>query len=386
MNDNRPYASAKGNVWRVMFLHTSAVIGGAETLMMQLIRRLDRARFAPELCCLKALGPVGELLSREIPAFERLLNHKYDLRVLPRLTALLRRRRIDVVICVGAGDKMFWGRLAARLAGVPVVICAIHSTGWPDRIGRLNRLLTPLTDMFVGVAEAHGRYLTEEERFPAHKVRVIPNGVDTERFRRRPASPELCRHLGIAPGPAAGTVARLTPEKNHDLFLDVAARTRKAVPDAQFVIVGDGPLGEPLRRRAGQLGVSDCVHFLGWRSDVAEILSLLDVFLLTSHIEASPVSILEAMATGVPVISTRVGSVAETVGPEVGFLVDPGDTEGMARRLVELFGNRERARAMGAEARDLVVRHWSVDNMVRQYESLIEGLCERKAGLNLRSS
>ena len=134
---------------RVMFLITSMPVGGAETLLVNLIRRLDRERFAPELACLKQLGPLGEELAGEIPAHHGLLNRKYDLRILPRLTKLLARRKIDAVVTVGAGDKMFWGRLAAWRAGAPVVLSALHSTGWPDGIGRLNRLLTPITDGFT---------------------------------------------------------------------------------------------------------------------------------------------------------------------------------------------------------------------------------------------
>src|SRR4029077_214292 len=110
---------------KVMFLHTTVGLGGAETLLVDLIRRLDRSRFAPELCCLKGLGPVGEMLAAEVPAFERLLRHKYDAPVIRRRPRFFRRRQVDAIVTVGAGDKMFWGRLAARLAGVPVVISAI---------------------------------------------------------------------------------------------------------------------------------------------------------------------------------------------------------------------------------------------------------------------
>jgi hypothetical protein len=91
----------------------------------------------------------------------------------------LRRREIDAIVTVGAGDKMFWGRLAARLAGVPVVAAALHSTGWPDVVGRLNRWLPPFTDAFIACAPTHGRYLIEQECFPAERVHVVPNGVDT---------------------------------------------------------------------------------------------------------------------------------------------------------------------------------------------------------------
>jgi hypothetical protein len=127
---------------RVMFVHTSMPIGGAEMLTVEIVRRLDRRRFAPEVCCLKELGPLGEQLAEKVPTHAGLLASKYDVRVLRRLTRLFRERPIDVVITVGAGDKMFWGRLCARRAGVPVVLSALHSTGWPDGIGRLNRWLT----------------------------------------------------------------------------------------------------------------------------------------------------------------------------------------------------------------------------------------------------
>ncbi len=132
------------------------------------------------------------MMAREIPVFSHLLSHKYDLRVLPRLRRLLVRRQTEAVVTVGAGDRMFWGRLAARLAGVPVVLTALHSTGWPDVVGRLNRLLTPITDGFIAVAEEHGRYLREVERFPPHKVFVIPNGVDTERTFGRSRRTKPC--------------------------------------------------------------------------------------------------------------------------------------------------------------------------------------------------
>ncbi len=218
---------------RVMFLITSMPVGGAETLLVNLVRRMDRERFLPSLACLKALGPLGEVLSHEIPTASNLIHHKYDPAVLVRLVRLFRRQRIDAVVTVGAGDKMFWGRLAARAAGVPVVLSALHSTGWPDVIGRLNRLrlLTRWTDAFIGVAQAHGIYLVEHEGFPAEKVRVISNGVDTQRFAPAADVARLRQRLGLpAAAPIAGIVAALRPEKNHALFLRAAARVAQQLP------------------------------------------------------------------------------------------------------------------------------------------------------------
>ena len=359
---------------RVLFIQTDMRIGGAEMLTANIIRRLDRERFAPELCCLKQPGALGEALAGEIPVHHGLLSNKFDLRVWPRLVGLLRRRQIDAVITVGAGDKMFWGRLAARRVGVPVILSALHSTGWPDGVGRLNRMLTPITDAFIAVAPSHGRFLIEHHRFPARQVAVIPNGVDTERFAPAPDVAAIRRDLAIGPADrVVGIVAALRPEKNHELFLDVAQRIARQLPSAKFLVIGDGPCRDALQQRARDLNVQANVKFLGSRDDVPSLLAAMDVFALTSHIEANPVSILEAMSTGRPVVAADVGSIHEAVADgETGFLVPAGDPEQFCRRVLQLLHAPVLGQRMGAAARTAVVAHWSLDAMVEGYEHLIE--------------
>jgi glycosyltransferase involved in cell wall biosynthesis len=379
----KPMPLADRGPLRVMFVITHMPVGGAETLLAELVRRIDRRRFLPELCCLKYLGPLGEALAQEIPAFTDLLANKYDLRVFGRLTRLMRRRRIDAVVTVGTGgDKMFWGRLAAWLAGVPVICSALHSTGLPDRVEFLNRLLAPLTDAFIAVAEPHGRYLAEHEGCPARKVRVIPNGVDVERFHPRWPNRALRQALDLdAEAPVVGIVAALRPEKNHEMFLRVAAAVHESMPAARFLVVGDGPERARLERFASDLGIAAAVRFLGTRHDMPEVLSLVDVLLLTSHSEANPLCLLEAMASEKPVVATRVGSVSETVlDGQTGYLVAPGDSAGMARRVLELLADRDRAAIIGRAGREQVIAHWSVDRMVQGYEVLIEGIYAAKCG------
>jgi glycosyltransferase involved in cell wall biosynthesis len=373
--------SADRGPLRAMFVLTSMPVGGAETLLVNLVRRLDRGRILPEVCCLKHLDVLGDVLAREIPVHTGLLAGKYDLRVLPRLVRLLRRRRIDAVVTVGCGDKMFWGRLAARFARVPVVCSALHSTGAPDRVGRLNRLLTPLTDAFIAVAESQARYLAQHEGCPAEKTRVIPNGVDPERFQPRPADEELRRRFHLEPGqPVATIVAALRPEKNHELLLRAAARVRRELPAARLLVVGDGPRRPMLESLAAELGLAEMVHFVGTQSDIPAVLALSDVVVLSSHIEANPVSLLEAMACGKPVVATRVGSVPETVVEgQNGYLVKPGDEPHLARRMAELLRDPVQAAAMGRAGREQVLAHWTVDVMTRGYEDLLVELYDRKA-------
>lgn len=362
---------------RVMFVITSMPVGGAETLLVNLVRRLDRSRFAPELCCLKQFGPLGEVLAQEIPAFTGLLAHKYDLGVWRRLTRLLRQRRADAVVTVGTGgDKMFWGRLAAWRAGVPVVLSALHSTGLPDHVELPNRLLAPLTDGFIGVAEPHGRYLVAHEGCPARKVFVVPNGVDVERFQPRPASSELRAALQIpAQAPVAAIVAALRPEKNHELFLQAMARTQRGCPEAHYLVIGDGPRRAELEALAQSLGLAGAVHFLGTRADIPDLLGLVDVLVLSSHMEANPVSILEGLACGKPVVATRVGSVPESViDGKTGHLVPPGDADALAARVLELFCHPAIAGQMGRAGRQLVVEQWSLERMVRGYQDLVHDI------------
>jgi glycosyltransferase involved in cell wall biosynthesis len=367
----------------VMFITTSMPVGGAETLLVELIRRMDRNRFLPELCCTKELGPLGETLSLEVPAFSNVLVKGTDIGAFRRLVDLFRRRRIDAVVTVGAGDKMFWGRLAARWAGLPVITSALHSTGHPDRVQFANKLLAPITDAFIAVAEPQAEYLAAYEGCPKKKLVVIPNGVDVDRFCARPAPARLRAELDLPPGtPVVGIVAALRPEKNHALLLRAATRVLPSVPNAKFLIVGDGPRRAELEQLTAELGIAPAVRFAGTCSDVPSMLSLMDVLALTSHIEANPVSILEAMAAEKPVVATDVGSVSQSVvHGKSGYLVAAGDEADLAMRLTELLKDRVRGQAMGRLGRAFVVENASIQRMIDGYQSLLANTYQRKATL-----
>ena len=372
---------------RVMFLTTSMPVGGAETLLLNLVRKLDRCRFSPEIACLKERGPLGEELAGEIPVYCHLLKNKYDLQVLPRLIRLMRSRQIAAVVTVGAGDKMFWGRLAARMARVPVVLSALHSTGWPDSVGRLNRLLTPLTDGFIGVADAHAQHLVQHEKFPQGKVHTIYNGVDVDRFVPH-ASHATRSELGIPQdAPVVAILAALRPEKNHEFFLAGAREISANLPNAHYVVIGNGPRRETLESLAVEMGIANSTHFVGSRSDVPDLLNAADVVALTSHNEASPVSIMEALSCGVPVVSADVGSVAETViEGENGFLFEPGDKATFVSSCVQLLSDRSQRQRMGENGRQKILESRSLDVMVEGYQTLIEQIYGEKQNPSISGS
>ena len=373
-----------------MYLITSMPVGGAETLLVNMMRRFDPARITPMIGCLKEKGVLGEELSGEFPVFENLIHHKYDVGVAVRLRKLFQEQEIDAVITVGAGDKMFWGRLGAKSARLPVILSALHSTGWPDGVGRLNRMLTGITDGFIACADAHAEYLVNNEKFPESKVFMIPNGIDTNRFVEDQVARNIWRKkLSIADdAPVVGIVAALRSEKNHDLFLEAARRTLKSLPEARFVIAGDGPERPRLEALAAEKQVDGQVHFIGSTSDIPGVLSLMDVFSLTSHNEAKPVSILEALSCERPVAATAVGSVNESVLEGVtGFLVDAGDEEAMADRWVKLLSDKSLRQKMGAAGRDHVIEHSSLDSMTTGYMELVESIFRSKVDIDqLRES
>ena len=371
---------------RCLFIITSMPVGGAETLLVNLIRRLDPKVMVAEVVCLKSAGPLGEQISDEIPVHTNLLSSKFDIRVLPKLTRLLRSRRADIVITVGAGDKMFWGRLAARFARVPVVASALHSTGWPDGVGSLNRMLTGITDAFIAVADSHGQFLREFEKFPARKVRVIRNGVDCQRFSpSTDARNALRQELGLNPDTkVVGIVAALRSEKNHAMFMRSASQVHSRFSDAHFVVIGDGPERASIELLCEELGLADRVHLLGTRHDTPNLVAAMDVFALSSLNEASPVSILEALACEVPVVATDVGSVNESViEGETGFLVESEDVQGMSNAISRLLSDEVLRCSMGRHGRHRVLGTGSLESMVRGYEALATSIyAQNTAGCN----
>lgn len=366
---------------RCMFVITSMPVGGAETLLVNLMRKMDPSVVTPEVVCLKEPGPLGDSIRDEFPVHAHMLSSKWDLRVLPRLAHLFHRREVDVVVTVGAGDKMFWGRLAAHAAGVPVIASALHSTGWPDGVGRLNRRLTRITDRFIAVANSHGEFLCDFERFPKQKVCVIRNGIDCERFGPDALQRErLRRELGVEPSAQLiGIVAALRPEKNHSMLVRAAEKLRQEHPNAHWVVIGDGPEKAVIESLTRELNVQDRVHLLGTRHDTHKLLAGLDLFTLCSLNEASPVSILEALACEVPVVATDVGSVSESVvDGETGILIPSEDVDAMSEAVGKLLRNPAQRKQMGNAGRRLVVEQGSLHSMVQGYQLMMTELYDQR--------
>ncbi len=275
----------------------------------------------------------------------------------------------------------FLGRVAARLAGVPVVVHTYHGHvlhGYYSPFKSLllrfmERALARITDRIVAVSEGVKRELVEYRIAPADKIAVIPLGFDLEPFLNSLSHRgQFRRELGLHDSAGlVGIVGRIFPIKNHRLFLDAAARVAAEEPDARFIIVGDGILRPEMEQHARALGISDRVIFTGWRRDLPRIYADLDVLVISSDNEGTTVSAIEAMASGCPVVATRVGGIPDLIDDgETGYLVPPGDARALAAAILRLLRDREAAGRIGSAARDAVRERFALARLVRDMERL----------------
>jgi glycosyltransferase involved in cell wall biosynthesis len=367
--------------------------GGSERQAVQLVRLLHKSnQYRTHVACLKGdgvlRGVVVELGVGEIPEYR--LTSFYDrnaVHQLRRCAQMLREREIDVVHTHDFYTNIF-GMAAARLAGVPVRIASRRETlGMHSKAQKMvERSAYRLAQAILANAEAVRQQLIVEG-VRAEKVFVVHNGLDLERVRpQRTERDEILAllRLPVARGRRLVTaVANLRhPVKDHPMFLRAAQRVRAAVPQAAFVIAGEGELLEPLRNLAAQFGLANDVFFIGRCQNVAELLAISDICVLSSKAEGFSNSLLEYMAAARPVVATDVGGARETVMEgETGYLVKSGDDGTMADRIIALLINPERARAMGERGRQVVEQNFSCQTQLGRTMNLYEKLLTKASAL-----
>ena len=307
-----------------------------------------------------------------------------DLIALWKLVRLIRGYRPHIVDTHTAKAGSL-GRVAARLAGVPVIVHTYHGhvlEGYYDPIRtRLLRLmergLAAFSTRVIAVSERVGRDLVRLRAVPAGKIEVIHLGMDLEPFATAQMHAGVIRReFGIAnKAPVIGIVGRLFPIKNHALFLEAAARVRVSVPDARFLIVGDGALRHSLEQQAAALNLGAHVIFTGWRRDLPELYADMSVLVVSSNNEGTPVSAIEAMAAGVPVVATHVGGLPDLIRDQVtGVLVPPRDPDALTAAIVALLHDEERRRQLATIARAETLERFGVARLARDTSGLYEAL------------
>jgi glycosyltransferase involved in cell wall biosynthesis len=367
-------------------LITSLVPAGAERLVTHLLEYIDRERFAPVCICLR--NPVGSHLEARvqqlgIPLYFLGKGDKMSLKVLSRLDALFRQYRPAVVhthlLALNyAYPLMIRYRTPAR-------VYTVHNLAEKD-IGLRTAPMVRALAFRYRIGGVVPVAIAEEVRVSIQKVYgytnppLIPNGIPTDEYAPNPDTRAQWRQAhGIEPRATVVThIGRFAFQKNHALLVEAFAQVHSDAP-LYLLLVGGGELENAVREQVAALGLQERVRFLGVRADVADILRASDVFVLSSRWEGNPMSVMEAMAAGLPVVSTAVGGVPELVQEGVtGLLVPSEDAGALARALQALVDDPAHRAAMGAAARRHAVAHFDIRHTVRGYEQLYESLLRRK--------
>lgn len=368
-------------------------IGGPAIHVLHLSAKLDPTRYRTVLVAGREAPQEGNMYAlaerlRVHPVFVETLGREIsfaaDLRTLWTLWRLLRRER-PAIVHTHTAKAGTLGRLAALLAGVPIRIHTFHGHTfhgyWGPAKTRLflaiERWLARHTTHIVGVSRCVCDDLLALGIGTPDTVLHIPLGLDLERFRGLSRlRGRLRAQLGVdSKAPLVGIVARLVPIKRHDLFLDAAVRVHAALPHVRFVLVGDGELRCELEHRVSELELDTVVHFAGWRDDLDVVYADLDLVALTSDNEGLPVALIEAMASGCPIVATDVGGVSELVTDGVnGFRVPPGDAEQLADRMIDVLSQPERLRPMGTAAQALAFARFGVERLIADIDGLYQEL------------
>ncbi len=375
---------------RVLHVITRLELGGAQRNTLYTVGHLDREAFSPAL----AWGP-GDRLDGEARALEGVDLHPVselvrpvrpaaDLRAVTALRKVIRKARPHIVHTHSSKAGIL-GRLAARREGVPVVVHSVHGFGFtplqPAPVRALflvlERLASRWTDHFIAVSWANLREGVRLGLFEEDRCTVIRSGIHLERYRECGGGEALRESLGV-PGDAllVSQVGNFKPQKAPLDFVRVAAAVARRVPEARFLMAGDGPLRGEVEALAGRLGISGRLLLPGWLDHVPAVLAATDVAVLTSRHEGLPRAVVEAVAAGVPVVASAVDGTPEVVTHGVnGFLVEPGDVEAFAERVTRLLADSGLRRAMAAAGTDLA--EFDIDGMVRRQEELYRWLVSR---------
>lgn len=375
---------------KVMHIVSNFETGGMENGVVNICNNLDRTRFIPLLCCINGLGTKINSLKSDV----KVKNMNFPEGKAPfrpvSLSKYFKQEKPHIVHTHGWGGGMYDGIIAAKLAKIPVVINGHHGRRNYSKFQVLmQKYLTKFCDISLSVSNSLKNKVVDETKIPKDDIKVIRNGVDTSLFTGEydttGLKKEIKDHYGFSINSdsfVVGMIASLRPAKNQILLL-------KAVKiltgnnhniDLKVLLVGDGPNRELIEKYIEENQLTN-ICILGKRKDVPQLLSLFNLFILTSvtNVEGLSNVILEAMSSGIPVISTKSIGVEELIqNNKNGFIVNEKNIEGFSKKIEFLANNRNKLVEMSENARKYIKNNFSIEKMISQYENVYEDTIMRK--------
>ncbi|WP_347258387.1 glycosyltransferase [Methylocaldum sp.] len=363
---------------KVLHVEMGRHLYGGARQVAYLLNGLSRFPGEHVLVCSEGAEIVGAIQNPAVEIRPLPFRGDSDLGFIGRLRRLIRNEKPDVLhIHSRRGDLL--AALAGRLENIPM----IHSRRvdnpprWVD-----TRIKFPLFETIVTISEGIREVLIEAG-VPAERVVCVPSAVDTERYRPECDKAWFRSEFGLAEGETAiGMIAQLIGRKGHEVLFDALPVVLARHPQTRVLLFGQGPVEAELRTSARARGLDDTVIFAGYRTDMARVIPCLDLVVHPAWMEGLGVSLLEAAASGVPIVATRAGGIPEIVKDGInGRLIEPGDSASLASAIVELLDDPTRRRELGQAGRRLVLERFSVEAMVegnyRIYRQVTETVAER---------
>jgi glycosyltransferase involved in cell wall biosynthesis len=359
--------------------------GGAEHFVAELVRNLDRSRFEPRVLVPRDSPVVNRFRAARVPVHVMPLTEPRDIVNLPRFLALLGEHHIRLVNAHGVRSGFYAG-LARRMRSVKVVVCEHNLQPWRAQMlpRALDRFIAHNNDVRIGVSQSIVDDMVSAGVIARERTRVIPGGVDMTHFDVDAAGRERARaRFGIAAGElAVVTAGRLHPMKGFIDLVNAIPRIIKSVPNARIIVAGEGEERGVLEKQIADLNLGGSIRLIGYVRDMPELFAAADMFVLPSvalpgaQQEGTPISILEAGAAGLPVVTTRVSGNAEIIQDGFnGRIVEPQRPAQLADAIVGVLRNPERMK-MGENGKQVVRERYSLEHVVNAYTEVFLNLLE----------
>lgn len=361
---------------KLLHLNAGTNLGGTETMLLRFLDKVDKTRFQVSVGAFFNNGPLlAEVKKRGFEAIEFRINNEFNpfevLSALVKLYRFLKTKKIDIIHQYGFYTNIF-GRIVSRMAKIPIVITGLRMEKFGNNgfHSLLERMTANWSDLYISVSEKGRKLMFEKRWVPKEKVVVVHNGIETDWAKSR---------ITDTAQPRIGMIADFNKYKAQQDLVVAASEVLKKFPNAKFVLAGEGETKKNIFKMIKYLGLDSNFVLNGFVGDVRKILSELSIFVLATHTEGLPVSIIEAMLFGLPVVASRVGGIPELVEDGVtGILVKPESSEELACVITELLANPEKANRMGEMGKLRVKQYFTIEQMMQKLESLYLGLAKRK--------
>lgn len=373
------------NMGKIKILHvTQASYGGVAEYIKLLLKNMDRNKYEPDVVCTSYGNLHGEIEKLGIHVknvdMEREISLKRDFSALVELTRYVKETKPDIVYLHSSKAGVI-GRLACLINGVS---CLYNPHGWAfsmdvSKIKKsfyafIERTCSHFTDIIINISDYEKRLALDYRVASPKKIKVIYNGIDEEKFTHIYSKEDVLNELGIPKNSyIIGMVGRITGQKSPETFIEVAKLICGKIPEAYFILVGDGELRKMIEDKILMEGLSEKIKITGWTSDVSRYISTFDIGLLTSKWEGFGLVLVEYMAMDKPVVASNVGGIPNVIQNGLnGILVEPGDSKGFAEAVMKIKGDSEIREMLVENGNKCVVEKFNIKRVIEEHEKIIK--------------